>query len=489
MSASQEPSAATIAAWPPAAEPVSLDPRVSWMPRLAYALGNAGETILHRTFEFFVLFYYTQVLEISGSIAGLAILAALVVDAITDPLVGSYSDSLQSRFGRRHTLMFASIVPTVVLFWLLFNPPAGLSHAGLGLWLAGTAIGLRVAITFFYVPWSAQVAELSPEPRERVTLAILRNIFGAIAQASVIALAFNLFFKATPAYPRGQENPEAYGPFALAFAIGLGLLILLSAAGTYARMRHLESRERVAPARFTAASLGKAWKEMTFGFPNFRCLCLGALFALTALSAFNAFALYLGSYFWLLTTSQIGQWQLAFVLGAALTFVVGKPIVDRTQPARVFAVGIASGVGLFALPLLLRLVGILPQDVNISFPVLWTSNALAGFFLGLVMITSALLASETADEYEAERGVKGTAMLFGFITLSMKLASGLGKLLTGIAIDLIQLPPASEAARISDAQLTALAWACFATLAVLGLLGAFVFSGYRPRARGAPDLV
>jgi Na+/melibiose symporter-like transporter len=460
--------------------------RVPWTPRLAYALGNAGETILHRTFEYFVLFFYTQVLGLAGSLAGLAILAALVVDAITDPLVGTYSDSLQARFGRRHTLMFASALPTALLFFLLFNPPAGLSPAGLGLWLAATAIGLRVAITFFYVPWSAQIAELTPDPRERVTLAILRNVFGAVAQASIIALAFNLFFRATPDFPRGQENPAAYAPFALAFGLGLGVVILLSAAGTYRRMRAIEAAETVAPVRFTVAALGHAWRDMMFGFPNFRCLFLGALFALTALSAFNAFALYLGSYFWELPTGRIGQWQLAFVVGAVVTFLAGKPIVDRTRPSRVFAVGLATGIASLAVPVLLKLVGVLGDDVDANFAVLCASNALAGFFLGLVMITSAVLASETSDEYERRRGVKGTAMLFGFITLSMKLASGLGKLLTGVAIDLIRLPAASEVASIAPQQLAALGWACFVVLAALGALGAWVFSGYRtPDARPA----
>jgi GPH family glycoside/pentoside/hexuronide:cation symporter len=235
--------------------------------------------------------------------------------------------------------------------------------------------------------------------------------------------------------------------------------------------------------RFTFAALGRAWRDMMFGFPNFRCLFLGALFALTALSAFNAFALYLGSYFWNLSTSRIGQWQLAFVFGAAVTFLLGKPIVDRTRPARVFSIGLATGIASLAAPVLLKLIGVLADDADASFAVLCASNALAGFFLGLVMITSAVLASETSDEYELQRGVKGTAMLFGFITLSMKLASGLGKLLTGIAIDLIRLPAASEAARITPPQLAALGWACFVTLAALGALGAWVFSGYRTPAR------
>ncbi len=461
----------------------AIEPRVPWIARLAYAAGNAAETILNRSFELFVLFYYTQVLGLSGTIAGLAILLALVVDALTDPLVGTYSDSLQSRWGRRHTLMFASALPTTLAFALLFNPPAGLSGIALGAWLAATAIGLRVAITFFYIPWSTQVAELTTDPKERVTLAVLRNIFGAVAQAAIVALAFDLFFTPTAAYPRGQENPAAYPSYGLAFGLGLGALIVLSAAGTYRRLRRMESVEQTRPLRFTLGGLGQAWRDMLFGLPNFRALCLGALFALAAISAFNAFALYMGSYFWNLASEQIKQWQIAFVLGAALTFVIGKPIVDRTRPALVFWSCIAIGTALFALPVLLRLTGLLPGDPTFNLTVLRLSNGLAGFFLGLVLITSALLASETADEYEAKRGVKGTAVLFGFITLAMKLASGLGKLLTGVAIDLIRLPAASAAASVTAEQAAQLGWACFLTTSLLGAIGVAAFSRYRSPAR------
>ena len=43
-----------------------------------------------------------------------------LADAFIDPLIGSYSDSFKGRYGRRHTLMYLAIVPTVVFVYLLF---------------------------------------------------------------------------------------------------------------------------------------------------------------------------------------------------------------------------------------------------------------------------------------------------------------------------------------------------------------------------------
>jgi Na+/melibiose symporter-like transporter len=460
--------------------------RIPWPTRLAYSLGNVCEAVLGRAFELFVLFFYTQVCGLSGTVAGAAILLAMIADAVTDPLVGAYSDSLKTRWGRRHAPMFASAIPTALFFVALFTPPAGLAPWAMGAWLAATAIGLRVALTFFHIPWSTQIAELSPDPRERVTLAVLRNIFSAAANFAVVAVAFDVFFVPTPEYPRGQENPDAYLPFAAAIAGTLVLVILVSAAGTWRRLQAVEASQTAGSTRFSLGALWPAWRDLILGFRNFRCLFLGSLFLLTAFSMNNSMGLYLGSYFWELSGDQIKQWQFAVILGAAVTLVVGKPIVDRLPLAPLFSGGIACGVLLFAAPILLRLSGLLPAESSQVMPVLLAANGLAGLALGIVMIVSAVISAETADEYQRRTAVKATAVLFGFVFLAMKTASGLGKLLAGVIIDLIRLPAAADAALITQAQLTSLGWWCAGTLLVLGVLGVAGFAGYRSPARHVP---
>ena len=71
--------------------------------KLCYGVGQLSDGVKQSAFSTFLFFYYNQVLGLPGSLAGMAALLALIVDAITDPMVGQMSDRFESRWGRSHT--------------------------------------------------------------------------------------------------------------------------------------------------------------------------------------------------------------------------------------------------------------------------------------------------------------------------------------------------------------------------------------------------
>ena len=91
--------------------------------RILYGSGGAVYAVKEAAYSMFVLMFYTQVLGLSGTITGVALSLALVWDAITDPLIGGWSDKLHSRFGRRHPFLALSILPLGLGFIGLFTPP------------------------------------------------------------------------------------------------------------------------------------------------------------------------------------------------------------------------------------------------------------------------------------------------------------------------------------------------------------------------------
>ena len=130
----------------------ALSSREKW----TYAIGNIPFSLKDAAYVNFVVFYYTQVQGLSGTLAGLA---------ISDPIVGSWSDSLRTRWGRRHPLLLAGGIPTALLFLALFAPPDGLS-------------------------------ELSADYDERTVIAKARVTMSWLAGMLLPAIAFVVFFPA-----------------------------------------------------------------------------------------------------------------------------------------------------------------------------------------------------------------------------------------------------------------------------------------------------
>ena len=60
--------------------------------KLAFGIGATGEGAANWIFAGLTFFLYNQVLNLSGTLTGLAVLIAIIFDAISDPLMGSISD-------------------------------------------------------------------------------------------------------------------------------------------------------------------------------------------------------------------------------------------------------------------------------------------------------------------------------------------------------------------------------------------------------------
>ena len=185
-------------------------------------------------FTFFLLFFYTNIAGLEPALAGLAILIALCVDAITDPLMGTISDRTNSRWGRRHPYMFISFVPISIGYILLFlpNPSWDVTQTGLFLWMVSFAILTRVGMTLFDIPHRGLGAELSKDYEERVSIMSWRELFGWLAGLTNAFLGYFVFLRSTSDYERGMLNPDAYLPFAAAGAVIIIFSILFSSSTT-----------------------------------------------------------------------------------------------------------------------------------------------------------------------------------------------------------------------------------------------------------------
>ena len=150
---------------------------LTWRIRTMFAVGQIPEGIQTTSFGFFLLFFYNQVLGLSGFLTSVAIVVALLVDAISDPIIGSWSDSFKHRWGRRHPFMYAGALPFALCFFLLFSPPQGLSELQTFGWLLLFSVLTRTTQSIYSIPHTSLTAELSIDYQERTLLSSLRGLF------------------------------------------------------------------------------------------------------------------------------------------------------------------------------------------------------------------------------------------------------------------------------------------------------------------------
>ena len=122
---------------------------------LAFGTGAVAVGTKNVVFSSWLMLYYNQVLGLKPYLAGLALALALIVDAISDPLVGAWSDRTRTRWGRRHPFIYASLLPFSGFIYLIFQPMPDASQSELFVRLLFLAIGVRLSMTFYEVPRSA----------------------------------------------------------------------------------------------------------------------------------------------------------------------------------------------------------------------------------------------------------------------------------------------------------------------------------------------
>ena len=455
-------------------------PPAGFAVKFVSGFSQAVDYLKYISYELFVLFFYSQVLGLSGTLAGLAILIAMIVDAITDPVVGSWSDSIRSKIGRRHLPMLLAVLPVGFFFFLLFSPPSGLGEWGLFAWLAGVSICLRTAFTFFAAPAHALTAEISPYPADRAEMGIYRQLISAVVQFALLAVAFDWFFSATEEFPNGQENPAAYPPFGVAGAVAIMFFMMVTFGGTWKHIlkfeRHLGPATR---ASFSFSKSVKGWVRALAGSRNFRAIFFGLLLASTMGSCYRALSLYLGTYLWELEPAQIKIWQQVVLVGMFVMAICARFVVTRVEPKTVYLTGYVLLLSAYALPPALTLLGVLPPVGTSSLAfVLYGFNAMAGAGAGLIMICSLILFAEAADEYFFVNAVSQTGMLFGLVTFGNKAASGTGKLIAGWLTDAVGFPSAENIETLTPEILLSLTFWLVVITGVIGVAGFLMLRTY-----------
>lgn len=374
---------------------------LAWPRLLAYAAPTVAlQAMLVPMYNFLPPVYYDARVGLAAALVGLMFGLARIWEAVSDPLIGAWSDRTRHRFGRRRIWMLAGAPVALIATFFLVNPPAGASAVYLLAWLIVFYLGW----TMVYVPHQTWGSELAPGYDERTRIAGFRETgaFVGYLAATLAPLVYWQYFRGV-GQPSFAQIVQAVGVF---FVVALPLALLWCFAS-------------VPPVQRDASESTPGWGEL------FGILRRNRPFA-RLLSAYVIDRLAMGTYFAVQPALIVQVYGLgASLLWIALSITVASaalapvwvPIAHRVGKHRAYCyANIVTAVSYAAL-------FFVPQG---NLTMVLAVVALMGLGNGGTMVLPPAMTADAIDNDRLLSGVEQAGGHMAFLAFVFKFGMGMG---------------------------------------------------------------
>lgn len=382
-----------------------MEPARPSKPRLLlFAFGDFAFNLFWQSVMLFLLFYYTDALDIPIGVAATTYMVASVWDGIANFVAGVLVDRRHGslRFG---AILIAGAIPLGLCFGLIYMPPLG-SGTLLVASVLGAHLLFRTAYAAVNVPYLAMTARITADPGDRAFVAGMRMLFGTAA-AVVVALCTVPVGR----WLTGSTASEAYFGAAVLFAtIGAAILVLVGA--TY---RECAPIERPLPGSIKDALVSLSRNR------SFVTLSAAMMAMIVAITVLNKSVLYYFKY--LLNDPEAGQLALASMGIVSAIAIPLWMLFGRVMGLRALWL-LAAGLGIAGLLVFAA------TDVHRSGLMQIFLIAMQVMIVGLNFVFWAMLPN-TIEYGEQATGVHVEGTVFGVAALLQRIAIGIATAVLG----------------------------------------------------------
>ncbi|MDA7554244.1 MFS transporter [Gammaproteobacteria bacterium] len=381
--------------------------------RLGYGIGDIAICLYWSGVGLYLLYFYTDVVGISPSLAGLIYGIGMLWDAVTDPFMGYIAERTRTKWGVYRPYLLFGNVPLALSFVLLFWVPP-FEGAMLFSFLLFTNLLHRTCFTIVSVPFSSLTPRITSDSQERTNLTGFRMLGAQTGTNLMALLAFPIIF-----WVGGEDESSGF----LVLGAIAGLTALAIHAVTFITVKEPENDlgiERVggslAEAAQAVAKNGPFWLV----FSATLIVGITTIFFGNNLIYYTKYALNLHEYQGtILFTSGIIAflsipiwWVISNRIGKKLTWLISSSIT------------LIALVSFYVYPIsqlneLLILVGFI------------------GFGSGAGGILFWSMLPDTIEYGEVHTGVRSESSLYGFMTFAQKGSIAFAIIILGLVLDAI----------------------------------------------------
>ncbi len=155
--------------------------KLSQLQRIGFGSGDLAQNLIYQTISMYLLLFYTNVFGISAASAGVMFLIVRIVDVIWDPIVGTFVDKNNPKWGKYRSYLLLGGLPlagfAILCFWNGFS--------GSLLYAYVTYVGLSMLYTLINVPYGALNASLTRDTDEVTKLTSTRMFMANLGGLAV----------------------------------------------------------------------------------------------------------------------------------------------------------------------------------------------------------------------------------------------------------------------------------------------------------------
>ena len=197
----------------------SIVERLTLKTRIGYGIGDIAICLYWSGVGLYLLYFYTDVVGISGSLAGLIYFIGMAWDAATDPFMGYMAERTRTKWGVYRPYLLFGNIPLALSFVLLFWVPP-LEGSSLFFFLLFANLLHRTCFTLVSVPFSSLTPRITSDSQERTNLTGFRMLGAQTGTNLMALLAFPIIF-----WVGGEDE-------------SMGFVVLASIAGITAILIH-----------------------------------------------------------------------------------------------------------------------------------------------------------------------------------------------------------------------------------------------------------
>lgn len=262
------------------AQTVNQETEMPFWRKLIFGMGDWSTASFGTLRQLFYAIFLTDVVGLEPRLASFVALIGIVWDAVNDPMVGTLTDRVRTRWGRRRPFLLFFAIPYGVSFLLFWWAPPIENQVLLAAMVCLAFILADSLQTLVYVPYLSLLPEIEPEYDKRTTLTGFRMFFNLLASLTT-AVAAPAIVDAILA--SGGTQQQGYMLIASLFGGMAALPFLVIFFVVRERTRSVEELKKEQETPFMVAAR-TAWSNIPFRFATLLYMLNWITFDLVGLS-------------------------------------------------------------------------------------------------------------------------------------------------------------------------------------------------------------